>query len=447
MKSQRMFYPKLFLLLAALATLALGRNVAYAQSETTLYDFSGGTDGGAPEAGLIFDANGNLYGTASGGGLAGGCLFGLGCGTVFELSPGAGGAWTLTTIYTFQGGSDGAEPEGTLLMDASGNLFGETSGGGGTTSTCLAVGCGTIFELSPNGSGGWQKITLHEFIGGEDGSAPDGGLVLDASGNLYGTAIQGGGTCSALKAGCGTAFELTPQADGRWKETILHRFGMTSTDGIAPAGGVVFDAKGNLFGTAALGGGSSNSECTSPGCGTVFELTLNAGKWTEKTLYAFDSTDGMNPDAGVTLDSAGDMFGTTFQGGTGLGGVVFELTPQDTGWRFKVLHQFNSFAAGVRPSAGVVLDAAGNLYGTTEFGGNNVTQCRLGNENGCGTVYELSPASSGTWKYAPLYLFTGNADGNFPGGTPILDGEGNLYGTTIYNGLVVGTGSVFEVTP
>jgi hypothetical protein len=446
MKLWSMFCAKLLLSFVALGTLLFTGQAASAQSETTLYDFTGGTNGGAPEAGLIVDAQGHLYGTASGGGLPGGCLFSLGCGTVFELSGSTAGGWTLTTIYTFQGGADGGDPDSTLLMDGSGNLFGETLGGGGSTSTCLNVGCGTIFELSPDGSGEWTKKTLHEFLGGQDGSGPDGGLVLDAAGNLYGTTIQGGGTCAVTSAGCGIAFELIPQAGGRWKEAILHRFGISSTDGFAPSGGMVFDARGNLFGTAGSGG-STSTECGVFGCGTVFELTQNAGKWTEKTLHAFDSTDGMNPESGVTISSAGNIYGTTFQGGTGLGGLVFELTPQGSGWRFNVLHQFNSFAAGVRPEAGVVLDAVGNLYGATEFGGNDLEQCRLGSENGCGAIYELSATAFGTWKYTVLYLFSGNGDGNFAGATPVLDGEGNLYGTTIYDGLVVGSGSVFEVTP
>lgn len=286
---------------------------------------------------------------------------------------------------------------------------------------------------------------MHEFLGGQDGSSPTGGLSFDSAGNLYGTSIQGGGTCTPSSAGCGTVFELIPQAGGRWKETILHHFGVSSGDGFAPAGGVAFDENGNLFGTTA-DGGSASSDCGIY-CGTVFELTPSAGKWTEKILHAFQGTDGMSPNAGVTLNSAGDMFGTTFEGGSGQGGVVFELAPQAKAWHFSVLHQFNSFAAGIRPSVGVVLDATGNLYGATEFGGNNSSECRLGSENGCGVVYKLSATSFGTWKYTALYLFTGGADGNFPGGFPILDTQGNIYGTNIYTGLTVGTGSVFEITP
>ena len=416
---------------------------AHAQTQTTLYDFTGGTDGGAPEAGLIVDGHGNLFGTASGGGLFGGCLFGLGCGTVFELSPAAGGGWTLTTIYTFQGGPDGADPTSTLLLDAAGNLFGETLGGGGTAATCSAVGCGTIFELSPGIHGGWTKSTLHEFLGGQDGSAPNGGLTLDSAGNLYGTTIQGGGTCAATTSGCGTVFELVPVALGHWKEMTLHRFGISSGDGYAPAGGVIFDPKGNLLGTTALGG-STTGGC-GVGCGTVFQLTLSAEKWTESILHLFQGADGMNPVAGVIFNLSGSICGTTFQGGASQSGVVFALSPiAGGGWQFHLVHQFGAFAAGLSPRAGLVLDRLGNLYGAAEFGGNDVTQCTTSTTSGCGVVFELTATSFG-WRYRGLYLFTGSSDGNYPAGTPVVDSSGNLFGTTIYRGQTVGTGTVFEI--
>jgi hypothetical protein len=432
------------LLLVVFCNAFLGGSPAIAQSEATLYDFGGGTDGGAPEAGLIFDRQGNLYGSTSGGGIIGGCELGLGCGTVFELSPSTGGGWTLATLYTFQGGSDGAGPAGPLLMDVSGNLFGETLGGGHSGGNCLEAGCGTVFELSPDGSGGWVKQTLYMFQVVSDGNAPYGGLALDSAGNLYGTTIQGGGICSETKAGCGTAFELIPQAGGHWLEAIIHRFG-SGRDGYAPAAGFAFDAKGNLVSSTALGGLTS-ANCPL-GCGIVFELTLSGGQWQEQILHSFDFTDGSDPQATPVPDSAGNVYVTTYEGGSGLGGTVVELSPQPgaTWWRPQVLHEF-AFSAGVLPRVGAML-SGGNLYGVTEYGGNNAQPCRSDTDNGCGVVYEMSKTASGEWQYRVLYRFSGGQDGNYPVGVPVIDTLGNLYGTTLYRGQTLDTGTVFEVKP
>jgi hypothetical protein len=426
------------------APFLLGAN-ASAQTEITLYDFTGGTNGGAPEAGLIFDTQGNLYGTASGGGKPDGCYFDLGCGTVFELSPATGGGWTLTTLYTFQGGADGANPGGPLLMDVSGNLYGETPGGGGSSSTCMNSECGTVFELSPNGSGGWTKKTLHEFQGGDDGSAPNGALVFDSAGNLYGITIQGGGSCSYSNYGCGTVYELIPQTDGHWEEVILHHFGLSSNDGWGPSGGVVFNAKGDLFGATGAGGFISD-ECAI-GCGTVFALKPDSGKWKEEILYKFNWTDGSGPNAQLAIDSAGNIYGTTYQGAASIGGTVFELSPETGGgWSFQDLHLFLDHS-GVSPRVGVVLDAQGNLYGSTEFGGDDAEQCRNSiGDAGCGVIYEMSPTGSGVWTYTDLYLFTGEDDCNYPVGSPVLDSLGNIYETALQCDQTFETGSIVEVT-
>jgi uncharacterized repeat protein (TIGR03803 family) len=272
-------------------------------TEQVLYSFnSNGTDGVLPAAGLIFDAAGNLYGTTSAGGSYSG-------GTVFELTPAAGGTWTEKVLYSFGNDADGATPYAGLIFDAAGNLYGTTFYGGGT------YALGTVFELTPAAGGTWTEKVLHSFTGnGTDGANLSAGLIFDAAGNLYGTTTDGG------TIGGGTAFELTPAAGGTWTESMLHNFG-NGTDASMPRGALIFDAAGNLYG-ASSGGGAQNA-------GTVFELTpAGGGTWTEQVLHNFGSgTDGANPYAGMIFDAAGNLFGTTKQGGTSNDGTVFEVTP------------------------------------------------------------------------------------------------------------------------
>ncbi|MGB8887735.1 MAG: choice-of-anchor tandem repeat GloVer-containing protein [Candidatus Korobacteraceae bacterium] len=312
-------------------------------TEKVLHSFGSGTDGIYPYGGLIRDAAGNLYGTTLGGGIHS-------SGTVFELTPQEGGGWTEKVLHSFGRGTDGAGPYAGLSLDVYGNLYGTTSLGGIHSS-------GTVFELTPQEGGGWTEQVLHSFGHGTDGAGPYAGLIIDAAGNLYGTTL-GGGIHSS-----GTVFELTPQEGGDWTEKVLHSFGH-GTDGAGPYAGLIFDVAGNLYGTTFEGGIHSS--------GTVFELApQEGGEWTEIVLHSFGSgTDGAAPYAGLMRGAVGNLYGTTLEGGIHSSGTVFELTPQEGGgWTEMVLHSFGSGTDGAAPYAGLTIDAAGNLYGTTNGGG------------------------------------------------------------------------------
>jgi uncharacterized repeat protein (TIGR03803 family) len=264
-----------------------------------LHNFNNnGTDGAWPLAGLIFDAARNLYGTTSSGGTYGG-------GTVFELTPAADGVWTEKVLHSFDNGTDGANPYAGLIFDAAGNLYGTTFYGG-------TYNYGAVFELTPAGGGVWTEKVLHNFnYNGTDGALPYAGLIFDAARNLYGTTLEGGTYYS------GTVFELTPAAGGVWTEKVLHNFNNNGTDGGTPYAGLIFDAARNLYGTTA-GGGTYYS-------GTVFRVNANGGR--VQVLYSFgNGTDAANPYAGLIFDAAGNLYGTTFYGGTYNYGTVFKIT-------------------------------------------------------------------------------------------------------------------------
>jgi uncharacterized repeat protein (TIGR03803 family) len=390
-------------------------------NEKVLHSFNG-TDGGGPFAGLIFDAAGNLYGTTTSGGT-------FGYGTVFELTPTPGGGWTEQVLYSFCHDffcTDGEAPYAGLIFDAAGNLYGTTELGG-TNIT------GTVFELTPAAGGGWTEQVLYNFQhNGTDGYHPEAGLIFDAAGNLYGM-TAGGGTHDV-----GTVFELTPTAGGGWAETVLHTFG-NGADGVYPAGDLIFDAAGNLYGMTYDGGDYDS--------GTVFELTPTAGVgWTETVLHSFNNngTDGIKPPAGLIFDAAGNLYGTTRYGGTYGYGTVFELTPTaGGGWTETVLHSFGNGTDGTSPYASLIFDAAGNLYGTTLDDG----YFGCPGDTHCGTVFELTPAAGGGWTEKVLHSFSNSPDGADPflAGL-IFDAAGNLYGTTSGGGTY-GGGTVFELSP
>ena len=391
-------------------------------AEKVLHSFNdNGTDGFQPQAGLVLDGAGNLYGTTYQGGIHNNC-FGSGCGTLFELSPNGSGGWTETVLHNFGNGTDGAGPYASLIFDGAGNLYGTTSDGGIHT-------FGAVFELSPRQGGGWTETVLHSFnINGLDAAFPESQLILDAAGNLYGTAA-GGGTGSV-----GTVFELSPQQGGGWTETVLYSFNFDGTDGAGPAyASLVSDAAGNLYGTTS-GGGTYDT-------GMAFELTPNGGGgWTEKVLYNFGkNTDAALPYAGLIFDNAGNLYGTTVVGGIHDWGAVFELTPTGGGWTEKVLHSFNfNGSDGAEPFGGLVFDAFGNLYGTSLIGG----------IHGEGTVFELSPNGSGGWTEKVLHSFNINgSDGALPYAGLTIDAAGNLYGTTNAGGIHYFGGAVFEFSP
>ncbi len=347
------------------AVLLLG-NPMQAQTFTVLHDFLG-PEGGFPEGGLALDRGGNLYGTTRDGG--------IGAGNVYKLSNRHG--WVLTPLYNFQSGPDGVDPESGVVFGPDGSLYGTTWNGGNRGCT---LGCGTIFNVRPPNTAPssaltlWVETVLHRFQGPPDAQNPSyGALVFDQNGVGYGTTPFGGGP-SGCGAGCGTVYKMTGSGD-QWTETLLYAFAGGS-DGEQPYGGVIFDNAGNLYGTTYSGGQYGN--------GTVFELTASNGGWTKTILYQFTGgQDGAQPAAALLRDSAGNLYGSTTTGGTlGAGGTVFEISPSGGGWTFSVIH---GFGGGVGPFAPLTQDTAGNLYGTTNNGGTH----------GFGVVFKLSPSGSG----------------------------------------------------
>jgi uncharacterized repeat protein (TIGR03803 family) len=434
---------------------------AQTSPEQVLYAFQGGSDGAYPTGNLIFDSAGNLYGVTGSGGVGGSgdcspAYGGPGCGTVYELSPNGNGGWTKTTLYAFQSENDGAFPAAALIFDGAGNLYGTTYRGG--TGTCQPDGCGTVFELSPNGSGGWTETVLYNFQGGAgptaDGASP-WGLIFDKAGNLYGSTELGGNTGNNCSQGCGTVYELEPQAGGGWAEQILYRFcpqGGRCSDGSWPQAGLTFDESGNLYGSAAYGGNSTFQ------FGTIFELTPGGGgSWTETTLYEFkgdtvNPSDAATPNGGLIFDRSGNLYGTASGAGMfAYPGAVFELSPTGAGgWTESVPFTFAfplNGNEGFLPYAGLVLDQSGNFYGTTASGGSNT--CNEG--NGCGLVFGLSPAGGGALSQTPLYAFQDGSSGAFPNSGLIFDQAGNLYGVAEGGGSGTGCngypcGVVYEVS-
>jgi uncharacterized repeat protein (TIGR03803 family) len=300
-------------------------------------------------------------------------------------------------------------PDGGLVADSAGNLYGTTFY---SNSGCNTYGCGTVFMLTRESGGAWKYSVIHRFKG-RDGAHPAASLILDSSGNLYGTTSYGETKNKA------TVFELSPSGS-HWKETVLHNFGAKELEG--PDGALIFDAAGNLYGTAAGGGTKGN--------GGVFQLKHSGNTWQETVIYKFSGgADGSVPMGDLVSDSAGNLYSTTYQGGQASQGVVIELAPSGGGWTETVLHSFTGFNAGdgAYPRGGVVFDTLGNLYGTTYSGGTYMN-CAAA----CGTVYELTP-SMGTWTETVLHSFNGS-DGAGPYGDLVLDSAENLYATTSYGG-------------
>jgi uncharacterized repeat protein (TIGR03803 family) len=410
------------LLILGLATPALAT-----VTETTLYYFSNGSDGGSPSGGLTWDSSGNLYGTAAEDGANG-------KGVVYKLTPNGSGGWTYSVIYSFTGGSDGSHPYAGVVFDSQGNLYGTCTGGGYNNQ-------GTVFELSPNGSGGWTISKTYDFTDTGDGDNPYGGVILDSAGNVYGTTY--GDSYIA-----GTVFELTSSGSG-WTETTIHRFGGGS-DGGHPLASLIWDEAGNLYGTTQFGG---NSACSSEfeGCGVVFKLHHTGSGWVETTLYAFtgnmNNSDGYQPWAPVVLGRNGRLYGTTLYDTWsvpyGCGGV-FELAPPATaprsaeaGWQITWLYHFPGQNTGCDPQSGLTFDNAGNLYGTTVQSGD--MSCGT---YGCGVVYEMTPGT-GRWTESVVYAFTDGKPG--PAAPVIFDAAGNLYSTDT-DGGGIDNGFIFELS-
>jgi uncharacterized repeat protein (TIGR03803 family) len=297
---------------------------------------------------------------------------------------------------------------------------------------------GNVFEISPNGSGGWTAILIHTFAGGTDGSAPSP-VILDGAGNLYGANANGG------SSGLGYIFELSPGSGGGWSLTHLHDFGGSDGAGGSGAsgvvGGLVMDASGDLYGATYAGGGSTSC---SGGCGVVFKLTNNSGVWSETVLHRFNGTDGASPDAPLFMDAAGNLYGTATNGGTAGFGTVFEISQVSGTWHTRVLYNFTNVGGdGAYPQSALIMDAAGNLYGTTESGGGS-TNCSVETDNGCGTAFKLTRSGS-HWKESILHDFKAEGDGGFPGAL-IFDASGNLYSDGFVGGRY-NIGVVFELSP
>jgi len=410
---------KASMVLGALSVLLLLTHSVRAQTGTVLHSFKS-KEGASPMLGLVFDSSGNLYGVAGGEG-------GSGAGSVFELSP-SGSSWTEKTLHSFSGGSDGGTPRGTLILDSSGNLYGTAKLGG-------ANGVGVAYELTKSAFGTWSEKVLHNFGAAKDGQYPVGNLIFDTSGNLYGTTEGGGAYGNGTENVGGTAYKLTPPAKsgGSWTETVIHSFG-NGVDGVSPKANLVLDTVGNLYGTTILGGEN--------GVGTVFEISPQSeGGWQENVLYNFAASfDGNKPVSGLIVDSSGNLYGTTTRGGflgggTG-GGMVFELSPSSGGiWTETILADFElSFGYPSLLYSNLTFDSAGNLYGTTLQGGG-------------GSVFELTPAGGGgEWNNFDIWDFSGS-DGEKPAvGALIFDSSGNLYGAT-QDGGANKEGVVFKITP
>jgi uncharacterized repeat protein (TIGR03803 family) len=382
-------------------------------TETVLYSFTDGTDGGGPNGGLVFDSSGNAFGTTHFGGndSCGGSVGG-GCGVVFELSRNKTG-WTEAPLYAFDDGAGGGFPNAGVILDKNGNALGTASTGG---STQCSIGCGVVYELSKGR--GWTESVLHSFIE-SDGEFPNAVLLPGKSGRLYSTTWYGG------SSGNGTVFSLTPGSSG-WTERVLYSFAGT-TDGSAPAAGVIADRAGNLYGTTYKYDGDND--------GVAYELQKKPA-WKDRDIYTFTNNGGgENPYAGLIMTAKGTFYGTAIESGPDDGGVAYELVRgKNRQWKQTVLHAFGTTGDGNAPYGGLIADTSGKLFGTTVFGG----------ANNAGTVYELSPTHGGQWKERILYSFTGGADGQYPSGSLTLDASGNLYGATS-NGGKNGYGVVFDV--
>jgi len=371
-------------------------HLAQAQTYKVLHSFiPNGKDGLGSSASLVLDAQGNLYGTTADGGKN---IYG----TVFKITS----AGKESVLHAFGNGGDGKIPMAGLIQDSAGNLYGTTLEGG------AGMAFGAAFKLNKAGA----ETMLYSFDG-TDGELPEGGLIRDSSGNLYGTTLGGG------KNAAGTVFKLSKGGT----ETILYNFGSAAgfTDGALPAAGLIQDAQGNLYGTTEYYGANGFTG------GTVFKLDPSG---VETVLYSFTGQkDGSEPVASLIQDGAGNFYGTTMAGGNSGNGTVFELSKTGTE---TVLHSFTGGKDGGTPVASLIQDTAGNLYGTSKLGGKHQN----------GVVFELTPGSGGKWKETVLYNFSGGKDGGQPLAGVIQDGNGTLYGTASLGGKD-GFGVVFKLVP
>ncbi len=411
-----LFARSAFGLVVLCALLMLAMQPAQAQTYTVLHNFSGGPDGSDPTAGLTLVGTSNLFG-------------GAGPSAMFRLRQ-SGLGWVFTPIFEFNG-TDGEYLAGRLSVGPDGALYGATSGGGQQECEGYGGGCGLIFSLRPAATVcasvtcPWKETVLYQFdpVRHSDGYHPNGGLIFDASGNIYGTTGSGG------MFGAGTVFRLMP-SQGGWTETVLYNFGQSQSNGMSPNGNLILDRVGNIIGTT-VGGGD-------PGClcGVIFQLTHNGSGWAETILHTFTlQPDGGYPSGGLVSDAAGNLYGLVPLGGASLGGAVYQLMLSNGGYTFQVLYSFESDADFEGPEGIPAIDSNGNVYATTWSQG----------AFGQGNVFKLTHAN-GDWIYTDLHDFADFSDGFNPPDGPTLDPSGNLYGTTAAGGTH-SSGVVWEIMP
>ena len=414
-------------LIAAFALTISLTALSHAQTETTLYSFTGASDGYLPFGGLVFDAAGSLYGTNYfGGTINGSCP--VGCGTVFQLTQ-SGGAWTFNTLHSFAGdATDVGHSYAHVTFDPHGNLFGTGGTGGGPADCYSGESCGGVFELSR--SNAWKETIIFSFTP-NTGLTPYSGLTFE-KGSFYGTTWFGPG--SKRVVGDGTVYSLSLGKNGLWNQAIVHSF-TGGSDGYEPTADLVFDQHGHLYGSTPYGGTDQ--------AGDVFELNRANTGW---TLNLIDNANAST----LIVDKSGNLYGSSSGGGSsncqGGCGTVFKLQHTATGWRQTTLYEFTDTTDGFVPGA-LVFDAEGNLYGTTMLGGTGT--CEFFQYPGCGTVFKLAPAK-GSWQKTTLYNFIGGTDGEFPNGNAlVMDSSGSLYGATL-GGATYGSsgyGTIYEIRP
>jgi uncharacterized repeat protein (TIGR03803 family) len=344
----------------------------------------------------------------------------FGSGTVFQLSPSSSG-WTHTVLYNFTGRADGGEPYKGVTLDSHGDLYGTAVTGGG--GSCEG-GCGVAYKLS-NSGGIWTQSVLHAFSGGDDGSGPGSPVAIDQHGNLYGTTPTGGAN------GFGVVYGIEPVAGGNWKLIVIHAF-TGGADGLGgSAGRLLLDAAGDLYGVNTVGGAN--------GFGNVYKLVQSKGQWQLTTLYSFkDQPDGASPYGGVIFDKNGNLYGTTYYAGANDVGTVYKLTRNGDSWTESVLYSFKGGTDGDSPISTLVSDGQGNMYGTTSDGG--AAKC------GCGTIFRISPGSGSTWMEKVAYRFPGDPNPGFAYNGMVSDGKGNFYGATVHGGSW-NNGAIYKFTP
>ncbi len=418
MRSSKPSYLHSLLLLVFAGIMISAPGVAIAATEVPVYSFTGGLDGSNPASQLVFDGSGNAYGTTVTGGASD-------CGTVFKLTPAGGGHWQQSVLLSFDCFNGGKNPYGGVTLDTLGNLYGTTVAGG-AGGVCSGDGCGIVYELSHSGSQ-WTETVLYNFRDAPDASNPGSAVMFDIQGRLVGTAPDGGAY------GVGAIYQLAP-SNGHWTETILHDFSGGSDGALGSLGPLFRDAGGNFYGVTEIGGAYS--------AGTVFKLTRGSGgSWQFSTLYAFlGQPDAAFPYGGLTADSHGLLYGTSYYGGANGAGAVFRLGPTTAtgGWRSTVLYSFSGSADGANPTSTLVFGTGGRLYGTTSAGGDSGCQC--------GVVFALTPTGSNRWTESVLHAFTSGSDGAYPYYGLAPDGAGNYLGTTAAGGIP-NAGVIFELTP